>query len=148
MDWTKTTSRRNENHLCSVNWCALYYRFYGNKRLLLQKLCTITVKSLGHHGVLIHWLFNSLFRVTTKKASQLHIAGRLWGKSTSHWWIPLTKSLWCRKCFHIITSCIPRKPAQAIFSSNTSYNLYKNLCVWKWKWQDDNKLLSLLIWPS
>ena len=25
-----------------------------------------------------------------------HITGPLWGESTSHWWIPLTKGQWCR----------------------------------------------------
>ena len=27
-----------------------------------------------------------------------------WGESTGDWWIPLTKSQWCRKCFHVLTS--------------------------------------------
>ena len=28
----------------------------------------------------------------------------LWGESTDDRWVPLTKSQWCRKCFHLMTS--------------------------------------------
>ena len=47
------------------------------------------------HGVLnqqrLDCLFNSLFRVTTKKPWKLHITDPMWGESTNDWWIPLTK---------------------------------------------------------
>ena len=34
---------------------------------------------------------NSLLRLATTKIIKLHIIGPLWGNSTSHWWIPITK---------------------------------------------------------
>ena len=45
-----------------------------------------------HFKSLATWLFiNSLLRLTAIKSTKLHITGPLWGESTSHWWIPLTK---------------------------------------------------------
>ena len=44
------------------------------------------------------------FRNTSKKTSKLCAIRPLWGESTSYWWIPLTKSQQCGKCFHVMTS--------------------------------------------
>ena len=43
---------------------------------------------------------NSLFRLTSRNISKLHIAGPLWGESTSNWWIPLAKGQYHGKSFH------------------------------------------------
>ena len=44
----------------------------------------------------LHWLFNSLFRITTSKKSKLHITGSLKGEATRNWLIHLTKNLLCK----------------------------------------------------
>ena len=63
--------------------------------------------SYDSHGVsnLRHfdYLFDSSFRVTSRKTSKLHIADPLWGESTSGQWTPLTKCQLCGKrlqCHH------------------------------------------------
>ena len=39
------------------------------------------------------------FTVTLSNGNIFHVTGPLWGESTGHWWIPLTKTsdakLWC-----------------------------------------------------
>ena len=47
----------------------------------------------------LNCLFNSLFRLRTRKIWNVHITGLLWGESTSPWWIPLTKGQYCIKEF-------------------------------------------------
>ena len=50
-----------------------------------------------------HWqfdcLFNSLFWLTTKKLSKIHITGPLWGDSTNDDWILLLKGQQCGNSF-------------------------------------------------
>ena len=38
-------------------------------------------------------LFDSLFRVTSKKTSKLHITGSLWEEPTGDWWITPIESV-------------------------------------------------------
>ena len=68
----------------------------------------ITMISYKHHSIWnhspLHCLFNSLFRLTTKKTSKVCNTGPLWGIHFSlldsyHKELPLQK-----KCFHITTS--------------------------------------------
>ena len=44
------------------------------------------------------------FKLTSRKTSNFHITGPLWGESTGDWWIPLTKGQKCRvlPCHDII----------------------------------------------
>ena len=55
----------------------------------------ISAMSHGHHGVQNHWLlncmFNSMFKVITKKISKPCITGPLRGESTGNWWILFTR---------------------------------------------------------
>ena len=44
----------------------------------------------------------SFYRLTPKKTAKLCITGPLWGESTNDWWIPLTRSQWCRQCFTLL----------------------------------------------
>ena len=52
---------------------------------------------LHEHGILNHWqlncLFKSLFRLTSKNTSKIHIIGSMWAEYTGDCWIPLTKGL-------------------------------------------------------
>ena len=52
----------------------------------------------------LNCLLNRFFRRRSKKTSKLHITGFLWGESTGHRWIPLTKCQLRGKCFHLMTS--------------------------------------------
>ena len=49
-----------------------------------------------------HWknecLFNYLIRLTSNQTPKAHVTGPLWGKSTSDWWIPITKDQLHEKC--------------------------------------------------
>ena len=44
MDWTKTTARRDENHLSLGIWCTLYQRFDGISQDLLLKYSGINLQ--------------------------------------------------------------------------------------------------------
>ena len=48
------------------------------------------------HGVYKQWkrdcTFNSMFRLTTRKASKLRFTGNLWGQTTSYRWIILKRA--------------------------------------------------------
>ena len=58
------------------------------------------------------WWFEKLLRPLwrhsndnqTKTQKPHIIAGPLWGESGSNRWIPFTKSAYCGKCFHVMTS--------------------------------------------
>ena len=67
-------------HVCSV---ATTHFLSEVLKLQSKFCCTITVTSHERHGASSHrilkWLFNSLFSQTTKKTSNLHITGSLWG---------------------------------------------------------------------
>ena len=57
------------------------------------------------------WLFvQQLVQLTYQKTPRLHITGPVWGESTSHHWIPLTKGQWYGKCSHVMMSSV-RKTA-------------------------------------
>ena len=109
----------NHNKACTI--C----KFFGVRLV-------ITLTSHEHHDVSNHWQldcsFNSLFRLTTKKISELHITDPLWGESTSDWWIPLIKGPIMRKVFPhhgIIMYCIFIMFPQIFQFNMTSFRLHQ-----------------------
>ena len=57
-------------------------------------------KKQNKKTLFIQQLVQAIIRGITKAP----ITGPLWGESTVDQWIPLTKSQWCGKCFHVMTS--------------------------------------------
>ena len=47
-----------------------------------------------------------------------HIFDPLWGESTGHRWIPLTKGQWCGKRFHVVTSSCTKQGPSSPSSTN------------------------------
>ena len=80
--------------LCYIEYCGI------RNRTIRGFYCIITVTShryrcISDYQQLICW-FKSLFILTTKKTSKLHIKGPLWGESISHQWIPWGESMGMR----------------------------------------------------
>ena len=63
-------------------------------------------EGISHHPPLVSLFvfFKILPRLTTKIFWKPFITSPLWGESSSHWWLPLTKDLWWGKCFHVMPS--------------------------------------------
>ena len=46
-----------------------------------------------------HYLLNSVFKPTSKRASKLCITGNFWHKYIVNWWIPYIKGQYCGKMY-------------------------------------------------
>ena len=70
----------------------------------------------------------------------------LWGESTSHWWIPLTKGQWHRKCFYLMmascresSDCIVAKLYHKYHGNTFSDTLF----WWKQSWHSAAQWVDL-----
>ena len=73
--------------------------------------------------VLLLLIFNSMFKLTTKKSSNVHRVGPLWGESTGCHWIPtqrvsdIWKAFWCHHVYYITNR--NRMSTVAVFHTET-----------------------------
>ena len=83
------------------------------------------------HGVLyhrqLHWLFSSVFRLSTKKPSKFQISSLLWRETPSHQWIPLSKGHCYGKRFHVMTSSLDDSLLGQLFMSLSNIG---NMIIW------------------
>ena len=122
MDWAKTTVRRDDRHLSFKTWCDLYYRFYGSQIWFGKGFGAVRRNeaipwsnrdqflkrhkvSEGASGQNQYHVRGSAYTIphhemccprcnviTSTNGKNCRVTGPLWGESTGHRWIPLTKA--------------------------------------------------------